>query len=108
VSEAVSFRVGLIGVDGRRVEFAAPPAQSLVKAAARAGYLVTTGCLQGRCAICRARLLSGAVIPLRRPSPNAVSAGAQLAAGLVLMCSVAAGSDVELAPLSAWRVPVAR
>jgi ferredoxin len=99
-----AYRVSLIAADGARVEFDAAPAQSLVKAAARAGYRITSGCLQGRCAICRARLLSGTVLPLRRPSPNAVGTALHSVDGLVLLCSVTAASDVEVAPLSAWRL----
>ena len=97
-------RVALLAADGARVEFTAPPGQSLVKAAARAGYLITTGCLQGRCAICRATLVRGAVAPVRRPSPNAIGDGTRDVDGLVRLCSVAAASDVEVAPLSAWRL----
>lgn len=107
MSATRAFRVSLIASDGTRVEFEAPPTQSLVKAAARAGYLITTGCLQGRCAICRAALVSGEVVAVRRPSPNAVGDGAHDADGLVRLCSVAAASDVEVAPLSAWRPRVA-
>ena len=99
----MTYRVRLTAADGRRVEFEAVPGQSLVKAAARAGYLITTGCLQGRCTICRANLLSGSVAPLRRPSHYAVGSAAQRLDGLILLCSVAATSDLEIAPLSAWR-----
>ena len=106
MSEARAYRVSLIAADGARVEFEAPPAQSLVRAAARAGLLITTGCLQGRCAICRARLLSGTVTTVRPPSPNAVGSVAQGADGLILLCSVAATSDLEVAPLSPWRAQI--
>lgn len=99
-----TYRVSLIATDGARVEFDAAPAQSLVKAAARAGYRITSGCLQGRCAICRAHLLSGTVLPLRRASPNVVGTALHSVDGLVLLCSVTAASDVEVAPLSAWRL----
>ena len=97
-----SYRVGLNAADGARVEFEALPGQSLVKAAARAGYLMTIGCLQGRCAICRAHLLHGTVAPLRRPSPNSVTPHNGDAADVVRLCSVSASSHLEVAPFSPW------
>ena len=39
-----TYRVSLIAADGARVEFDAAPARSLVKAAARAAYRITSGC----------------------------------------------------------------
>lgn len=93
-------RVTLVAADGTRVAFDAAPQQSLVRAAARAGILITSGCLQGRCAICRGKLISGAVAPLRRPSPHAVATDGE---GVVRLCSVSARSDLEIAPLSRWR-----
>ena len=83
-------RVTLVAKDGARTEFQAPAGRSLMQAAAQHGLRITSGCLQGRCAICRARLLKGSVSALR-------------ADGTVLLCSVAATSDVEIAPLSPWR-----
>ena len=97
-------RVTLIAADGARVEFTAQSGRSLVRSAALAGVRITSGCLQGRCAICRARLLRGSVTPLRVPSANGVGEGPLRADGTVLLCSVAASSDIELAPLSPWRV----
>ena len=107
MNDAPGFRVTLYADDGARVEFDAAPRQSLVKAAARAGYLITTGCLQGRCAICRATLLRGVVAPLRRASPNTGAVHASDDNAVVRLCSVVAGSDVELAPFSPWRVAAA-
>ena len=80
--------------------------RSLVKAAQLAGIELTSGCLQGRCAICRARLLAGKVGALRRPSPHAVGDPVQRADGHVLPCSVGALSDIVLAPASPWRTRV--
>lgn len=97
------FRVVLEGEAGVRVEFEAAPGRALARAAAAAGIVLTTGCLQGRCAICRARLLSGSVAPVRRPSVHAVGNPADRADGCVLLCSVAATSDVVVAPLGPWR-----
>ena len=96
-------RVTLVATDGARTEFQAPAGRSLIKAAAQHGLRITSGCLQGRCAICRARLLKGSVSALRARSPNAVGDAAHRADGTVLLCSVAATSDIEIAPLSPWR-----
>lgn len=97
------YRVALIAADGSRVEFTAPNDRSVLKAGAQAGVRITSGCLQGRCAICRARLLRGSVTPLRALSANSVGDGALRADGTVLLCSVAASSDLEISPLSPWR-----
>lgn len=107
MNDAPHFRVTLCADDGARVEFDAAPRQSLVRAAARAGYLITTGCLQGRCAICRATLLRGSVAPLRRPSPNMTAMLASDGEAVVRLCSVVASSDLELAPFSRWRAAAA-
>ena len=98
-------RVTLVAPDATTANFAAASGRSIVKSAQSAGYELTTGCLQGRCAICRARLLSGTVAALRRPSPNAIGDAAHRADGCVLLCSVGPLSDVVLAPLSPWREP---
>ncbi len=97
-------RVVMTAADGARVEFSAQGSRSVVKAAALAGVRITSGCLQGRCAICRARLLRGSVTPLRTPSANGVGDGPVRADGTVLLCSVAADSDIEISPLGPWRV----
>lgn len=96
------FRIVLIGADGAQAEFSAPGGRSLVKAAAAAGIELTTGCLQGRCAICRVHLHQGRVAALRRPSPNATADPASRADGCVLACSVGALSDLVIEPLSPW------
>jgi ferredoxin len=96
-------RVVLLAADGTQLEFDASGRHSLVKAAALAGVRVTSGCLQGRCAICRARLLRGQVTPLRGPSKHGAGNGPLWADGTILLCSVAATSDIEIAPLSPWR-----
>ena len=95
-------RVTLLAADGARVAFETEPGHSVVKAAARAGYDLTRGCLQGRCTICRARLVSGTVAAIRRPSPNAIGDPVHRADGCVLLCSVGATSDLVVAPLSPW------
>ena len=96
-------RVVLIAADGARVEFTALSGRSVARAAALAGIRITSGCLQGRCAVCRARLLRGSVLPLRTPSANGVGGGPVRTDGTVLLCSVAATSDIEISPLSPWR-----
>lgn len=97
-----SFTVTLLGEPDERVSFPASAGRSIVRAAAAAGYELTTGCLQGRCAICRARLLSGEVGVLRRRSKNAVGDPADRPDGCVLLCSVAPRSDVVVEPLGPW------
>lgn len=99
-----AFTIRLLGDAGPAVLYRAAAGQSLVKSAALAGVRFTTGCLQGRCAICRARLVEGAVTPLRRPSPHATSNPATRPDGCVLMCSIGPLSDLVLEPLSPWEL----
>ncbi len=98
----MSFRITVIDTFGTRLEFAADPNRSVVRSAALAGIELTIGCVQGRCAICRARVHKGTVRPLRRVSPNAIGGPAQRDDSCVLLCSVAPTSDLVLAPLSPW------
>lgn len=98
----VSYHCELQSSAGEAVSFPVNHGQSVVKAAAKAGYVLTTGCLQGRCAICRARLISGHVTRLRRASKHATANPAERADGCVLLCSVTAQSDLVVAPLSPW------
>lgn len=98
------FRVTLVAPDGVRAEFRAPRGRSIVLAAQRAGYLLTSGCRQGRCAICRGRLRAGTVAALRRPSPNARTDPAARRDGCVLLCSVGPLDDLEIEVLSPWTV----
>ena len=100
---AVTHRVVLQAANASAVTFAAAAGRSLVKSARAAGYALTTGCLQGRCAICRARLMSGTVVDLRRPSPHAIGNASERMDGCVLLCSVGPLSDVVLEPLGPWR-----
>lgn len=100
---AVIHRVVLQAANASAVEFAAAAGRSLVKSARAAGYELTTGCLQGRCAICRARVISGTVAALRRPSPHAGGNAAARMDGCVLLCSVGPLSDVVLEPMGPWR-----
>lgn len=97
-----TWTVTLRAADGTTVSFAASAANSIVKSAARAGIRLTTGCLQGRCAICRARPLAGNFRLLRKLSKHAVASPLERADGCVLPCSIAPTSDVALEPLSPW------
>jgi len=94
--------VTVTGAGGAHAVFEAAEGRSIVKAARAAGIVLTSGCLQGRCAICRGRLLRGKVGLIRRPSPNAVGSPLERADGCVLFCSVDARSDLVIEPLSPW------
>lgn len=84
------------------VTFDCETGRTVVRAARNAGYELMTGCLQGRCAICRARLLEGSVTAIRRRSKNAVSDPANRRDGCVLLCSVGPVSDIVVEPLAPW------
>ena len=98
------FAVKLHGPKGASVQFVAANGRSIVRSAAIAGLKLTTGCLQGRCAICRARLLSGDVHGLRKHAKHAINSPVDRADGYVLLCSVAPHSDLELELLSPWEI----
>jgi ferredoxin len=108
IDNSTTFEVTLRAGDDREVRFAAAAGRSIVKSAALAGYILTTGCLQGRCAICRSRLISGQVGAARRRSKHAVSDPANRPDGCVLLCSVSPLSDVIVEPLSPWRTAAER
>lgn len=98
----MGYRITLIDVTGTPVEFDADPNRSVVRAAAQAGFELAIGCLQGRCAVCRAHLRAGEVRALRRPSPNARGGPERRDDGYVLLCSIAPLSNLVLEPLSPW------
>ena len=98
----MTYHVVLHGADGAKVEFNCEVGRSVAQAAANAGYELTTGCRQGRCAICRAWILEGKVRPIRRPSKNAVGTPAEREDGTVLLCAVGPDSDLVVGPLSPW------
>ena len=60
--------------------------------------------MQGRCQICRAKLLGGAVKSSRPLSRYATVDPAALPDDYVLPCSVSPLSDVVLAPRGPWRI----
>lgn len=60
--------------------------------------------MQGRCQICRAKLVAGTVKSLRPLSKYATVDPAAMPDGSVLPCSVVARSDVSLAPRGPWRI----
>lgn len=97
-----AFTVAIRFPDQEPIRFRAARGQSIVRAAAAAGFALTTGCLQGRCAICRARLADGEVVSLKRRARHAVTDPANRADGCVLLCSVAACSDLTLDALGPW------
>lgn len=96
-------RVTLNGPDGERITFPCESDRTIVRAARNAGYELMTGCLQGRCAICRARLVAGRVHAIRRRSKHATADPANRPDGCVLMCSVGPDCDVTVEPLARWR-----
>ena len=98
----MAYHVILQGTDGAIAEFPCGAGRSIAQAASNAGYELTTGCRQGRCAICLARVLEGSVQPTRRPSKNAVGSSADRKDGCVLLCSVSPDSNVLIEPLSPW------
>lgn len=98
-----TYRVTLLGPDGTRIAFDCEEGRTIVRAARNAGYELMTGCLQGRCAICRARLVEGEVRAIRRRSKHATADPANRPDGCVLQCSVGPVTDVVVAPLAGWR-----
>lgn len=100
---AAVHRVRLRAADGASVAFDCPEGSSVFHAAQRAGYEMRTGCMQGRCAICRCRLEAGAVRSIRRPSRHAAADPARREDGHVLICSVTPTCDIELRVRSPWR-----
>ena len=67
---------------------------SLLEGALRAGLAPNYGCSNGNCGLCKARVLSGHTTKIRHH--DYVLSAADKTAGVVLMCSVAATSDLEL------------
>ena len=102
----MSFQIRLNHLDGGQVAFSGEPEVSIARSAALAGIQLTTGCLQGRCAICRAYLQQGSVRLRRRPSPSALTSPLARTDGTVLLCAIVPLSAVELTPLSPWTGPV--
>ena len=97
------YHVKLIAPDGAHAEFQASEDRAIARSAAQAGINLTTGCLQGRCAICRASVVSGTVKAVRRPSKNATGDPLVRADGFVLLRSVGPASDLMIEALSPWR-----
>ena len=98
----MTYDVVLRGADGGKAEFTCEAGRSVARAASNAGYELTTGCRQGRCAICRARIFEGKVRPVRRASKNATGTPAEREDGCVLLCAVSPDSDLVVEPLSPW------
>ena len=96
------FKISLIRDGNLSDTFYALPGVSLVNAASNEGIKLTTGCLQGRCAICRARVLDGIFTVLKHNMKNARGTVSERADGCVLICCISANSDLLLAPLGEW------
>ena len=103
MNTAGEFEVVLRDKTGATIRFCAPRGRSLVKSAAQAGIDLTTGCLQGRCAICRSHIVDGEVELLRRQSTNVVGSPLHRDDGCVLICSVGPVSNLTIEPLGPWR-----
>ena len=84
------------------VTFVAREGRSIVRSARIAGFELTTGCLQGRCAICRSEVLEGEVGLFRKSSPNQVGDPMDREDGCVLLCSVDPRSDLVIQPKGPW------
>ena len=76
------------------VDFFVEGSDTLLEAALRAGVPLAYGCSNGSCGLCKARVLSGEVKPVR-PHEFLISP-AQQALGYALLCSCTAISDLVL------------
>ena len=92
--------VTLIDRHGRLIVFPCGLDEPVYKAAGRAGYELTLGCMQGRCRICSAKLISGEVKYLRSIPKEEV--GKLSGSQDVLLCSYAPQVDTTLQTCSPW------
>ena len=99
-----TFSISLCNKEIEVVRFDCPENLSIFRGARLAGIEMSAGCMQGRCQICRATLLSGEVKSLRPLSKYATNDPAALPNNAVLPCSVVPCSDVTLSPRGPWRV----
>lgn len=67
---------------------------TLLEGALRAGLAPNYGCSNGNCGLCKARVVSGEVVKAR-PHDYVLTA-AEKTQGVILMCSTAAASDLDL------------
>lgn len=102
MSATAAHRVRLVAASGREVEFPCPAGMAVFRAAELAGVRMRVGCMQGRCATCRCRVLEGAVISVREASRHAVGRPDAREDGHVLPCSVTPTCDTVLAVRSPW------
>lgn len=86
--------------EGNRIEFFCGNDEPVFKAAERAGYGLTLGCMQGRCTICKARLMAGEVKFLR-PVPKEAQ-GNLPGTPDILLCSYAPQADATLQVYGRW------
>jgi CDP-4-dehydro-6-deoxyglucose reductase len=87
----MNFTVRLRPGDAR---FEIGPHESILEAALSAGYAVNYGCSNGKCGLCKARLISG---ELREHQHHDFHfSEAERSTGYFLMCAHGAGSDLEI------------
>ena len=94
------YTVTLLDKGGSHIAFPCGPNEPIYKAGERAGYELTLGCMQGRCTICKAKLISGEVKFLR-PIPKEAE-GCLPGAPDILLCSYAPQVDTTLQPYGRW------
>lgn len=75
-------------------EYTLQASDTLLEGALRAGLAPNYGCSNGNCGMCKARVASGVTTKVRHH--DYVLSAADKAAGAVLMCSVAAASDLDI------------
>lgn len=93
--------------ENEQIEFTCREDESIARAAQRAGFALTVGCMQSRCMTCRAKLKQGAVQSTRPLSRYATIDPAAIDGGYVLLCSVTAKQNLILEPASCWVLPQA-
>lgn len=94
------YRVTLVDPDGNSISFLCGSNEAIFSAAQKAGYELTLGCMQGRCTVCKAKLISGDVKFLR-PIPKG-NEDKLSGAPNELLCSVAPQSDSQLQTFARW------
>ena len=83
-----------IKLSGTPYEFSAEPDENILEAAERNGYALPCACRSGACGACKAQIISGDV-DLGKYQPFALTE-ADIKAGLALMCTAKARSDLEI------------
>lgn len=73
--------------------FGCQPEQTLLEAARTQGIVLEHSCRTGRCGVCKAQVLDGVTNPIRAEDSLTQD---EKAAGFILTCCRAAGTDIEL------------